>query len=133
MSSYQNVAGGRLRLKGKPLHVFKAKAEAADPISKKKRKKHKHRYAPHSQGENRRLSTDTTDDKHEAAKDGDEATAFEDHLTPAERKFLEQTRQLELQRLAKMATKSHHDRIQEFNQYLANLTEHYDIPKVGPG
>ncbi|KAG4142024.1 hypothetical protein ERO13_D06G109000v2 [Gossypium hirsutum] len=133
MSSYQNVAGGRLRLKGKPLHVFKAKAEEADPISKKKRKKHKHRYAPHSQGENRRLSTDTTDDNHEAAKDGDEATAFEDHLTPAERKFLEQTRQLELQRLAKMATKSHHDRIQEFNQYLANLTEHYDIPKVGPG
>ncbi|MFQ6671517.1 hypothetical protein Gotur_036038 [Gossypium turneri] len=182
MSSYQNVAGGRLRLKGKPLHVFKAKAEAADPISKKKRKKHKHRYAPHSQGwfhlpfastfnsfktseiscglvlkfydmiklnswltkllcssfwkltvENTRPSTDTTDDNHEAAKDGDEATAFEDHLTPAERKFLEQTRQLELQRLAKMATKSHHDRIQEFNQYLANLTEHYDIPKVGPG
>ncbi|MBA0597908.1 hypothetical protein Gorai_007690, partial [Gossypium raimondii] len=125
MSSYQNVAGGRLRLKGKPLHVFKAKAEAADPISKKKRKKHKHR-------ENRRLSTDTTDDNHEAGKDGDEATAFEDHLTPAERKFLEQTRQLELQRLAKMATKSHHDRIQEFNRYLANLTEHYDIPKVGP-
>ncbi|KAH1056490.1 hypothetical protein J1N35_034555 [Gossypium stocksii] len=149
MSSYQSVVGGRLRLKGKRLHVFKAKAEAADPISKKKRKKHKHRYAPHSQVDfgfcsvlpsklasksmQTRLSTDTTDDNHEAEKDGDEATAFEDHLTPAERKFLEQTRQLELQRLAKMATKSHHDRIQKFNQYLANLTEHYDIPKVGPG
>lgn len=50
MSSYQNVVGGRLRLKGKPLNVFKAKAEAADTISRKKRKKHKHHYAPHSQG-----------------------------------------------------------------------------------
>lgn len=94
-------------------------------------------------GEYTRLSTDTTDDNHEAEQNGDEATGFEDYrdeatgfedyLTPAERKFLEQTRQLELQRLAKMATKSHHDRIQEFNQYLANLTEHHDIPKVGPG
>ncbi|CAN1825514.1 Uncharacterized protein C31G5.21 [Linum perenne] len=35
--------------------------------------------------------------------------------------------------MAKMASKSHRDRIHEFNHYLANLTEHYDIPKVGPG
>lgn len=45
----------------------------------------------------------------------------------------EQWETLEWQRLAKMASKSHSDRIQEFNQYLANLTEHCDIPKVGPG
>ncbi|PPE01699.1 hypothetical protein GOBAR_DD01281 [Gossypium barbadense] len=136
MSSYQNVAGGRLRLKGKPLHVFKAKAEESRSHFQKEEEEAQAPLCPPLPGltgENRRLSTDTTDDNHEAAKDGDEATAFEDHLTPAERKFLEQTRQLELQRLAKMATKSHHDRIQEFNQYLANLTEHYDIPKVGPG
>jgi protein FAM32A len=35
--------------------------------------------------------------------------------------------------MAKVANKSHRDRIQDFNQYLANLSEHYDIPKVGPG
>ncbi|KAK8509394.1 hypothetical protein V6N13_062443 [Hibiscus sabdariffa] len=131
MSAYQNVVGERLRLKGKPLDVLKAKAEA-DAISKKKRKKHKYRYASQSHGEDTRLSTDSTDN-HEAEKDSSEANAFEDHLTPAERKFLQQTSKLELQRLAKMATKSHRDRIQEFNRYLANLTEHYDIPKVGPG
>uniref|UniRef100_A0A2C9VRY7 Uncharacterized protein n=1 Tax=Manihot esculenta TaxID=3983 RepID=A0A2C9VRY7_MANES len=33
----------------------------------------------------------------------------------------------------KEANKSHRDRIQDFNQYLANMSEHYDIPKVGPG
>lgn len=33
--------------------------------------------------------------------------------------------------LAKMAKKSHRDRVQELNRYLANLSEHYDIPKVG--
>ncbi|KAL9313397.1 hypothetical protein ACSQ67_018849 [Phaseolus vulgaris] len=40
---------------------------------------------------------------------------------------------VELQRLAKMASKSHRDRIHEFNQYLANLNQHYDIPKIGSG
>ena len=32
-----------------------------------------------------------------------------------------------------MASKSHRDRVREFNEYLTNLTEHHDIPKVGPG
>jgi len=69
-------------------------------------------------------------DQHEEITD---RASYNDHLTPAERQFLHQTHKLELQRLAKMASKSHRDRIHEFNQYLANLTEHYDIPKVGPG
>ena len=39
----------------------------------------------------------------------------------------------DMQKLAKVANRSHRDRIQDFNQSLANLSEHYDIPKVGPG
>ncbi|KOM41908.1 hypothetical protein LR48_Vigan04g210600 [Vigna angularis] len=69
-------------------------------------------------------------DHHE---DSTESVSYDDHLTPAERRFLHQTQKLELQRLSKMASKSHRDRIHEFNRYLANLSEHYDIPKVGPG
>ncbi|KAL0324032.1 UNVERIFIED_CONTAM: hypothetical protein Scaly_2370300 [Sesamum calycinum] len=57
----------------------------------------------------------------------------DERLTPAERRYLERWQKIELERLAKIAKKSHRDRIQEFNQYLANLSEHYDIPKVGPG
>lgn len=66
-------------------------------------------------------------------EDSTESVSYDDHLTPAERRFLHQTQKLELQRLSKMASKSHRDRIHEFNRYLANLSEHYDIPKVGPG
>ncbi|XP_022729233.1 protein FAM32A-like [Durio zibethinus] len=130
MSAYENIVGGRLRLKGKALHV------KVDGISNNKKKRHKHRHASLShQGENTGLPTNRTteEDLHETDKDGSDFNAFEDHLTPAERKFLQQTHELELRTLAKMASKSHHDRIQEFNQYWANLTEHYDIPKVGPG
>lgn len=57
----------------------------------------------------------------------------DERLTPAERRYMEQRQKIELERFAKAVKKSHRDRIQEFNQYLANLSEHYDIPKVGPG
>jgi protein FAM32A len=38
-----------------------------------------------------------------------------------------------MKKMAKVANKSYKDCMQDFNQYLANLSEHYDIPKVGPG
>lgn len=68
-------------------------------------------------------------------REGEEGNreAIDDQLTPAERRYLEQKERIDSHRLAKTADKSHRDRISGFNQYLANLSEHYDIPKVGPG
>lgn len=63
----------------------------------------------------------------------EKAAHYDDHLTPAERRYIEQREKLDVNRLAKISNKSHRDRIQDFNQYLANMSEHYDIPKVGPG
>ncbi|KAI8645239.1 hypothetical protein BD408DRAFT_441071 [Parasitella parasitica] len=53
--------------------------------------------------------------------------------TESERKFEEIKRQRQMERVSKAATKSHKDRVQEFNQKLEQLSEHHDIPKVGPG
>ncbi|KAF8203823.1 hypothetical protein BJ912DRAFT_1052606 [Pholiota molesta] len=53
--------------------------------------------------------------------------------TEAEKRFEEvQKRRLE-QRIAKLAHKTHKDRVNEFNSHLESLSEHHDIPKVGPG
>lgn len=54
----------------------------------------------------------------EADKDGSngQGASYDDVLTPTERRFLLQTEKLEIRRLAKMASKSHRDRVQEFNQ-----------------
>lgn len=81
------------------------------------------------------LSTDPTEALTEAEKLGSkgQAPSIDDQLTPAERRYIEQRERINSIRLAKTANKSHRDRIQDFNQYLANLSEHYDIPKVGPG
>ncbi|XP_008781567.2 protein FAM32A-like [Phoenix dactylifera] len=134
MSAYENVAGGKLKLKGKALDV---KAGGV-----KKKKKHKHHNDRESQvekhenpaGGSSEISTDPTEDINEADKFGDgHPPAYDDHLTPAERRYLEQREKINMHRLPKNANKSHRDRIQEFNQCLANLSEHYDIPKVGPG
>jgi hypothetical protein len=80
-----------------------------------------------------------TDPNEEDANDGNKligdgkAARYDDHLTPAERRYIEERERIDVHRLAKTANKSHRDRIQDFNQYLANMSEHYDIPKVGPG
>ncbi|CAO2040883.1 unnamed protein product [Urochloa humidicola] len=138
MSEYQNVVGGRLKLKGKALDVKEG------GVKKKKKKKQQQHREESSQighdelheGGSSELPTDPNNELTEADKMGEEEGNPHpdyDHLTPAERRYMEQKQKIDMQKLAKVANKSHRDRIQDFNQYLANLSEHYDIPKVGPG
>ncbi|KAF1865572.1 hypothetical protein Lal_00004948 [Lupinus albus] len=110
LSAYDSVVIEKLKLKGKALDV------KAVEIKKKKKKQHK---------SGSMLLTGDNEDEGKGA-------SYDDYLTPSERRFLQQTEKVELQRLAKMATMSHRDRILKFNQYLPNLSHHYDIPKVGP-
>ncbi|KAL9254146.1 FAM32A-like-like protein [Drosera capensis] len=78
------------------------------------------------------ISADTNEEFETLTEEG-KAPHIDDHLTPAERRYIEQRQKLDVQWLAKKANKSHRDRIEQFNQSLANMSEHYDIPKVGPG
>ncbi|XP_056174847.1 uncharacterized protein LOC115671386 isoform X3 [Syzygium oleosum] len=130
-AAYENVVAGRLKLKGKPLDVkLQGGACGSGMISKKAKNKKKRLSVGKTS-----LSADNAERiNDEGQDDGRRLTsAYDDRLTPEERRFLQQTEKIELERLAKNASKSHRDRVQEFNQYLANLSEHYDIPKVGPG
>ncbi|GMN39798.1 hypothetical protein TIFTF001_009017 [Ficus carica] len=149
MSGYENVVGGRLKLKGKALDVKDGGINKNNNKKKKTKPNIKlYNYGHFSHSKEAALSkgfcvhlealdgdtTDELEDQNDAEKDsGERSAAHDDYLTPAERRYLQQWVKLDRQRLAKMASKSHRDRIQEFNQYLANLSEHYDIPKVGPG
>ncbi|KAH6783594.1 hypothetical protein C2S52_008553 [Perilla frutescens var. hirtella] len=125
MSAYENVVAGKLRLKGKALDVRAAGI--------KKKKKHKEQNAPsyHAAGHDQWTDENNVLVSNSGNLDGNGGEY--EQLTPAERRYMEQWQKIERDRLAKAAKKSHRDRIQEFNQYLANLSEHYDIPKVGPG
>ena len=57
----------------------------------------------------------------------------EDRRTPAEKRYEERMIQKEVEKAKTQVLKSHREKVREFNEYLAHLTEHHDIPKVGPG
>ncbi|CAA7056707.1 unnamed protein product [Microthlaspi erraticum] len=143
MSAYDNVIGGKLKLKGKALDV-----KAGGVKKKKKQKKHEEqalKITEHDlvEGESaealgKLIEGDDREEEEEAdrgekAREDSLAQPDDDLLTPAERRYIEQKQRLDVQKLAKEANKSHRNRIEDFNQYLANMSEHYDIPKVGPG
>ncbi|KAL2650986.1 hypothetical protein R1flu_019114 [Riccia fluitans] len=137
--SYNNVMGGKLKLKGKALDV------KAGGMKKKKKKsnesfeqallqlKEKGESEQGSDADVNKGSSVNGDEEQGGGGNERQLTTYEDHRTPAEKKYHEQRMVLETKRLAKVASKSHRQKIEEFNQYLANLSEHYDIPKVGPG
>jgi protein FAM32A len=57
-------------------------------------------------------------------------SAAQDRRTEAQKRHDERLRKLEEERLRKMATKGYRDRVKDFNEHLASLSEHHDIPKV---
>ncbi|KAK9768245.1 hypothetical protein K7432_001267 [Basidiobolus ranarum] len=53
--------------------------------------------------------------------------------TAAELKYEAIQRQRQKDKISQAATRSHKEKVAEFNAKLESLSEHYDIPKVGPG
>ncbi|KAI9815224.1 MAG: hypothetical protein M1826_002084 [Phylliscum demangeonii] len=53
--------------------------------------------------------------------------------TEAERKREEMRRQRLAEKLKREGVKTHKERVEELNKYLSNLSEHHDMPRIGPG
>ena len=53
--------------------------------------------------------------------------------TAAELAFEAAQKRKQAEVLPELARKSHKEKVSEFNEYLGKLSEHHDIPKVGPG
>ena len=54
-------------------------------------------------------------------------------MTDAENRFREIKMQRQKERIERKMDKSHRNRVDDFNQKLEKLPNHFDIPKVGPG
>jgi protein FAM32A len=125
--------GGKLKLKG------------GDPVKggvkKKKKKSSGSELALTSSLQEQDPAGTAGEDKPKAAepiktKDGfilPDPPKEADRRTEAEKKHAERVAKLEEERLRKHATKGYRDRVKDFNEHLASLSEHHDIPKVGPG
>ena len=53
-----------------------------------------------------------------------------DKRTPAQEAFEKVQEKQQMERILKKASKTHKQRVEDFNRHLDTLTEHYDIPTV---
>ncbi|KAK0940199.1 hypothetical protein LTR29_008252 [Friedmanniomyces endolithicus] len=129
-SDYSSAIGGGLKLKG---------AKDAG-IKKKKKKKSKPAEPTNSKVEEK--SSDDTALQNALA---DEETSLEASgveregetkqygKTEAQKRHDERRRKRLDERLEKEGIKTHKERVEELNKYLSGLSEHHDMPKIGPG
>ena len=54
-------------------------------------------------------------------------------LTQSEKRRRDTMLQRDLAKAERGETKSHRDKVKDFNNYLSSMTEHYDLPKVSKG
>lgn len=118
---YKSAGGGALRIKGAKV---------------KKHKKKKDKTA---------LEKSLAEPKKEESEDKEEAREVEEaegdepprsHKTDAERRFEEARRKRLLEKAETSRPellKTHKERVEELNTYLSKLSEHHDMPKIGPG
>lgn len=137
MSAYENVVKGKLNLKGKALKV-----QGGAQRKKKRKPSEAERALAAQQALAVAQATGQVPLDGGGGGGGDAGGARQEeeaaereggHWTPAERRYHEQLQKLEARRNEKQAAKSHRQKIEDFNKYLGDLTEHHDIPKVGPG
>ncbi|XP_075061148.1 protein FAM32A-like [Mixophyes fleayi] len=107
MADYESAQRGRLKLKG-----------IGDISMGKKKKKAKEK--------NKMMQQILTNKKNEEEK---KKLAL-DKRTPAQLAFEKMQEKRQIERILKKASKTHKQRVEDFNRHLDTLTEHYDIPKV---
>ncbi|EPS25243.1 hypothetical protein PDE_00176 [Penicillium oxalicum 114-2] len=143
---YATGGGGKLKLKGSKVSDGR--------VEKKKKKKNKTKQdgttdptgnAPGesqpdreseqlaSQQQHEKPDPNEIDPRRSNSRDRDEDRGAMVAKTEAERRYEEMRRRRLQERLKKEGIKSHKERVEELNKYLSRLSEHHDMPKIGPG
>ncbi|ODN03315.1 Protein FAM32A [Orchesella cincta] len=99
-------------------------------IKKKKKKKEEKRILDAPNNKNGQGDVQTEQD----IEDAIEAKIRERNplmnKTKAELRFIKQQEKIKEKWIIEKASKTHKNRVEDFNKHLDNLTEHFDIPKV---
>ncbi|KAF3397975.1 Uncharacterized protein F1880_006353 [Penicillium rolfsii] len=129
---YSTGGGGKLKLKGS-----KVSDGRVDKKKKKKAKKEKEKENDAEQSQRQESGEANADAERAVSHEGDEDVGSRSGSsaakTEAERKYEEIRRKRLHERLQKEGIKSHKERVEELNKYLSRLSEHHDMPKIGPG
>lgn len=128
---YSVGGGGKLKLKG-------SKVNGGRIEKKKKKSKTTNQEPSTKQKEGSESAPAAASDEGKGpeppAKDGSGSEAVSGvGKTEAERKHEEMRRKRLQERLKREGVKTHKERVEELNKYLSRLSEHHDMPKIGPG
>ncbi|CAK7239841.1 MAG: hypothetical protein STHCBS139747_001276 [Sporothrix thermara] len=154
---YASASGGALRLKGAKVEKHKSKKHKKRSRDKERDKEGREDRARRAGDELDRRdegSSEKREKSHRKKSRSDDGSNEEDDLedlkndpyarmTPAERRFAEaQDKKIRDLMLASPEEaraarpelfKSHRERLADLNTYLSRLSEHNDMPKIGPG
>ncbi|KAI4110306.1 MAG: hypothetical protein LQ339_001473 [Xanthoria mediterranea] len=149
-SNYTSAKSGTLRLKGvtPTSKIQKPKKKrpkpSSDPtttsVSKPKKPGDPSDHAdPDPDGDANVDSAKIEDEGREGGEGAEGVTQQEQQQqsrggkTEAEIRHEERRRRRLEERLKREGTKTHKEKVEEFNHYLSNLSEHHDMPRIGPG
>ncbi|OSX67249.1 hypothetical protein POSPLADRAFT_1063994 [Postia placenta MAD-698-R-SB12] len=137
MSDYDFRPGGSLKLKGGVAEGGIVKKKKSKSKSKAKDKE-KDRSIEEARLKELEKLMEEEEEKAKSASPSDSgrnspAVGSSERKTAAEKRFEEVQRKRLAEKVARLANKTHKDRVHEFNSKLEALSEHHDIPKVGPG
>ena len=124
---YKSVVSGKLNLKS-------GKFKKSNKKSKRKKAEkdvfHKLKDKEKEKDEQREEKKDSKSEIKGFKSDFEKAM---EEMTDSEKRFLERQKMNESYFIKKQSQMTHRERIEEYNVNLSNLSEHHDIPKVGPG
>ncbi|KAJ4351154.1 uncharacterized protein N0V89_006493 [Didymosphaeria variabile] len=125
-SDYASAGGGALKLKGAGIDKKKKKKKpkTAEPTAEASTKVKSRSKSP-SGTPRRSISPDAAEQA--IKEDGGRKK------TEAEKRHEEMRRKRLEDRLKKEGVKTHKEKVEELNKYLSGLSEHHDMPKIGPG
>ncbi|KAJ5224858.1 uncharacterized protein N7469_008361 [Penicillium citrinum] len=124
---YSTGGGGKLKLKGSKV--------ADGRVEKKKKKKEKKEMKERESGQE--VKDGSGDDVKSQEKPGspeyERGQGEGGPKTETEKKYEEMRRKRLRERLQRDGVKTHKERVEDLNKYLSRLSEHHDMPKIGPG
>ncbi|EGG22603.1 DUF1754 family protein [Cavenderia fasciculata] len=125
-SNYSNVVGGKLKLKGSvpltPSHdLKKKKKKKSSSSSSSLKREEKKRHQEEQELEDHESNNTNNNEKEEKI------------YTESELRHRKLQARIEEKRIKEMIKMSHKEKVEDFNKKLNQLSEHHDVPKVGPG
>ncbi|KAF7597565.1 hypothetical protein BBP40_000043 [Aspergillus hancockii] len=128
---YSVGGGGKLKLKGSKV------SDGRIEKKKKKAKKANPESTTATNDKGKSVSTPALEKSPVREQEGSDAGMNSSEVGPAkteaERKYEEMKKKRLQERLKREGVKTHKERVEELNKYLSRLSEHHDMPKIGPG